>query len=72
MRDVPEKDLDPLRDDGTRPGPGEAGEPRPQERPLRLLLAEELRDALGETGLQERAPSIRCRAAISTVRSQSL
>ncbi len=54
------------------PAPARPASPARRRRPLSLLLAEELRGALGETGLQEPAPSIRCRAAISTVRSQSL
>ena len=67
-----EERLAPLGDDRPILGGGEPFEPRVQERPLRLLRAEELRDGRVEAAAQDRPPSILCRAAISCVRSQSL
>lgn len=72
VRDVAEKRLAPVGDDGPRLRPREPGQPRREERPLRLLRAEELRDARGEAVVQGRPPRSACRAAISCVRSQSL
>ncbi len=72
MRDVAQEDFGPVGDEGTRERVGESGRALPEERPLLQLPPEELLDVPGEVDLQGRAPGIRWRAAISTVRSQSL
>ena len=72
MGHVAQERLAPAGDDGPRLGAREAREPGREKRPLRLLRPEELRDGRGEPAGQGRPPGIRCRAAISCVRSQSL
>ena len=72
MRDVPQEDLCAVGDERAREGSGEAVEPRAQEGPRLGLLPEELLDAGGERRGQDAAPVARFRAAISTLRSQSL
>jgi hypothetical protein len=72
VRDVPQEDLGPVGDDRARPGLGEPVEPTAKEGPRLGLLPEELLDGAGEFGGQDASPLAFVRAAISTVRSQSL
>jgi hypothetical protein len=72
VRDVANENLGPVGEDAAREGLGKARGALLQERPLLPLLPKELLDVPREVDLQGMAPSIRCRAAISTVRSQSL
>jgi hypothetical protein len=70
--DVAQQDFGPVRDEGTREGAGESGHALLEKRPLLELPPEELLDVPGQVDLQDRPPNALCRAAISTVRSQSL
>jgi hypothetical protein len=72
VRDVAQLDLGPVRDERSREGFGEAVEPPAEKGPGLRLLPEELLDSGGEGGGQDASPTAFVRAAISTVRSQSL
>jgi len=69
---VPQENLGAVGDERAREGTGETVEPLAQEGPRLGLLPEELLYAGGEGRGQDAAPVALFRAAISTVRSQSL
>ena len=72
VRDVAQENPGPVRDQRAREGTRQASQALLQERPLFLLPPEELLDAERQVARQDPLPRARRRAAISTVRIQSL